>query len=284
MQFAKNLLSITKPGIVIANIITTSGGFIVASHGRDFNYFSYFFTILGMFFIISCGCVFNNYIDQDIDQLMQRTKKRVLAQKLISLKTAFYFGIILGIIGFIILLIFTNILSLIIALFGLFVYIILYSFWLKRCFIYAIIIGSISGGIPPVVGYCAATNSLDKIAIILFIILFFWQIPHSYSIGILYIKDYDTANIPIIYLIKNIKKTKIYILLSSLGFIFFTTIFYILEYKKISYILIPICIGIVWILIICKGFFVKNNIFWARNLFLITILTLIIINITMLIL
>ncbi len=95
----KNYFLIIKPKLILANLISLIGGFLLSSKGY-INYLMLINTVLGMFFIMASGCVLNNLIDRDIDSLMTRTKNRVLVNGLISEKNAVIYSIILNIIGF----------------------------------------------------------------------------------------------------------------------------------------------------------------------------------------
>nr|WP_230387387.1 UbiA family prenyltransferase [Piscirickettsia salmonis]QGN78963.1 Protoheme IX farnesyltransferase [Piscirickettsia salmonis]QGO32246.1 Protoheme IX farnesyltransferase [Piscirickettsia salmonis] len=92
------LLSVTKPGIIFGNIVTACGGYFLGSQG-SFSFITFVATIVGMSLVIACGCVINNCIDQDIDKLMARTKRRVSAQGLLSNANMILYGIALGVLG-----------------------------------------------------------------------------------------------------------------------------------------------------------------------------------------
>src|SRR5579863_10064329 len=95
-KMAKAHIVLTKPGIILGNIVTTAGGFALASQGNlDFRLF--FLTLVGLSFVIASSCVFNNYIDRHVDAKMARTKNRALATGEVSCKSAIIFGVILGI-------------------------------------------------------------------------------------------------------------------------------------------------------------------------------------------
>src|SRR3990167_2929530 len=145
---------------------------------------------------------------------MQRTKNRVLVTGLLSPQTAIVYGLLLGIIGLFLLFFQVNCLAGAVAAFGLFIYVIVYSLYAKRYSHAGTLIGAIAGAAPPVIGYCAATKGLfDIAAVIVFSILFFWQIPHSYAIAIYRLRDYSAASIPILPVRKNIYLTKFSMLL-----------------------------------------------------------------------
>ncbi len=267
--FLKNFISITKPGIIFGNLITVAAGFFLASKGI-LNYQLLLTVLLGVSLIIASGCVFNNYIDRDIDKIMERTKNRVLVKKLIPDKIAFAYAIILAILGTIVLYR-INLLIVLVALIGLFVYVVIYSLWLKRRSIYSTIVGSISGAIPPVIGYCAISNRLDLGAVILFFILSLWQIPHSYAIAIYRLNDYLKASIPVLPIKTSIYFTKINMLIYIIAFFIATSMLALFAYTGYIYFAVMTFLNIFWLKTAILGFKTKNDSFWARKMFIYSI-------------
>ncbi len=277
----KQFFSLTKPGIIFGNMITVIGGFLLGARG-EIHYGVFISTIGGIAFIIASGCVFNNYIDRDIDKLMERTKKRVLAQGLISGAIAIIYGIVLGVCGILLLYFMTNELSLIIACIGFLVYVGFYSLWLKRGSVYGTLIGSISGAVPPVVGYCAATNNFDMGAVTLFLILSIWQMPHSFAIAIYRFNDYLVAGIPVLPLKKGILFTKKIMLLYVILFFIAIIMLSILGYTGTLYLITATIIGIIWITLSLIGFKADvDNKIWARKMFIFSIINITLLSIMM---
>lgn len=267
----KNLFSLTKPGIIFGNIITTCGGFFLACNNNSFNSHLFIKTILGTIFIIASGCVLNNIIDKDIDALMERTKNRVLVKNLISVKIAFIFSNILAIIS---LFFFSNInvLCIYTGLFGLLIYVIVYSLYFKRKSVYGTLIGSISGAIPPLIGYVAISNKISLEAVLLFAILCLWQLPHSFAIAIYRFSDFKNAKIPLLPIIKGIDKTKLIMLIAII--LFSSTSIFLLFYSKfnIIFILIMSLFNFLWIYKSISGYNITDNLSWARNMFIFSII------------
>ena len=276
----KKFLTITKPGIIFGNLITVMGGFFLASQGRS-DFVLFLITLLGISLIIASGCVFNNYIDRDIDKLMERTKNRPLANGQMSPIIAILYGFILGLCGTLILYYYVNTLTTIIALIGLFVYVVIYSLWLKRSSVNGTLIGSISGAVPPLVGYCAVSNKVDTGAIILFIMLSIWQMPHSYAIAIYRFNDYKNANIPVLPVKSGIRTTKIHMLIYTILFAMVSLGLSIFHYTGIIYFFVVILLGINWILQASIGFTTNNDRTWARKMFIMSIIIITILSITM---
>ena len=178
----KRYYRLTKPGIVYGNSLAALGGFLLAAHGQV-ELARLAAAIIGLALIIASACVFNNFIDRDIDQLMARTKRRALATGRISGRAALIYGTLLGAAGAALLGLFTNLLTLALALTGWILYVVVYTYF-KRHTVYGTQIGSLSGAVPPVVGYAAVTGRLDLAALLLFGVMVIWQMPHFYAIAI----------------------------------------------------------------------------------------------------
>ena len=263
-------ISLTKPGIIFGNLITTVGGFyLVRPHA---NFLLLLFTLLGISLVIASGCVFNNYIDRDIDPLMERTKNRASALGLISTQKLLLFATLLGLCGFGILFFLTNALATFIAFIGFFFYSIVYSLYFKRSSVYGTAIGSISGAVPPVVGYCAASNSFDAGAIIIFLMLVIWQMPHSYAIAIYRLKDYIAAKIPVLPTQKSMRYTKMSMLVYVIIFSILSMLPTFFGYAGKYYLSVAIASSFYWIYLTVKGFAASDDALWARRNFLFSII------------
>jgi protoheme IX farnesyltransferase len=191
----KTYYHLTKPGIVYGNAIVALAAFIFGSH-TGINWLQLGLMLFGLAGIIGSACVFNNYYDRKMDAKMERTKKRALASGKINAHDAISFGVLLLILGTT-LLYFTNILTLAVALFGFIVYVFLYTPMKPRTGL-AVFVGAVAGATPPVIGYAAATNTIDIFAYLLFAFLFLWQIPHFFAIARYRYEEYQAANVPLL--------------------------------------------------------------------------------------
>lgn len=267
----KNYYQLTKPGIIFGNAVSVIAGFFLASKGHH-DWQLFLATLFGLSFVVASGCVFNNYIDRDIDQVMERTKNRPLARGAISPRVAIAYATILGLLGISILLVYVNLLSVLVSLVGLFVYVVAYSLWLKRTSWYGTIVGSISGAVPPVVGYLAVSNAIDAGAVILFLILVLWQMPHSFAIAIYRLTDYTKAKIPVLPVKKGIRITKLHMLVYVALFIMATLLLPVFSYVGYAYFFVMTLLGFAWLGLSVKGFWVTDDKLWARNMFVFSIL------------
>lgn len=260
-----NYYLLTKPGIILGNLITFAAGFLLASKGVvDFGLF--FVTLVGLTFTMASACVFNNYIDRKIDKKMERTKNRALVQGLISGRNAILFAILLGTLGILSLFLYTNLITVVVAAGGFFVYVVLYSLWKCRT-IYGTAIGSVAGAVPPVVGYCAVSNHFDAGALILFTMLVLWQMPHFFAIALFHFEDYVAASIPVLPVKKGILRTKIHMMLYILGFLLAAMLLTFFNYTGYVYLIVTISIGCLWLLVCMGGFKSKNDQLWGCHMF-----------------
>lgn len=273
----KTYYRLTKPGIIYGNAMTATAGFFLASKGH-ISLLLLISMLLGTSFVIASACVFNNYIDRGIDKKMDRTKNRALVTGKVPVKNALIFATFLGVLGVSILFLFINLMTLIVGVIGFFVYIVLYGYS-KRHSIHGTVIGSISGAMPPVAGYTAVTNRVDIGAILLFLILVFWQMPHFYAIAIYRLKDYAAAGIPVMPVKKGILNTKIQILIYILGFVIVGTLFTFFGYTGTGFLVIITLMGIVWLWLTIQGFFTKNSNLWARKMFFFSLIVTLIFSI-----
>ena len=263
---AKSYCLLMKPGIIFGNLITTAGGFALASKGALHGGL-FFATLLGLSLVIGSACAFNNYIDREADAQMARTKNRPLVRGDVSPKGALAFAAVLGFAGSGVLIALTNFLTLCIALFGFLVYVLLYSFS-KYHSIHGTLIGSIAGAVPPVVGYCALSNSLDVAAWILFGIIVAWQMPHFFAIAIYRLKDYEKAGIPVLPLQKGMLRTKVEMILYVIAFTAVSTLLTVCGYTGKGYLVIALALGILWLALGLQGLMRSDDIRWARKMFL----------------
>lgn len=267
----KQYLQVTKPGIIFGNLISVVGGFLLASKGV-IDYPLFLATLFGVSLVVASGCVFNNYIDRDIDCIMERTKNRVLVKGLIDPKVSLIYASILGIAGMLLLYVGANPLAMWLAVIGFVIYVGVYSLYMKRKSVYGTLIGSLSGAAPPVIGYCAVTGQFDMGALILLLIFSLWQMPHSYAIAIFRFKDYQAANIPVLPVIKGISVTKNHITLYILAFMVATLMLTLSGYAGYKYLVVAAAVSVWWLGMALRGYKATNDSVWARKLFVFSII------------
>lgn len=266
----KDYLLLTKPGIIMGNLIAASSGFFLASRG-NIDVALLVFVLLGTSLVIASGCVLNNAIDRDIDCKMNRTKNRALASGRLSVATAVVYGLLLGFLGFATLILQTNWVAVFFAALGFVVYVGLYSLRYKRSSVYGTLIGSLSGACPPVIGYVAVTNQFDIGAAILLLTFCLWQIPHSYAIAIYRFEDYRAAKIPVFPIEQGIQAARRHMIAYIIGFAIAALMLTYHGYVGNLYALIMGGCSLYWLYLAKIGYQPENERQWARKLFVFSI-------------
>ncbi len=237
----KHYLQLTKPGIIRGNLVAAAAGFFLASQGQiDWHLLAA--VCVGTTLIIASGCVFNNFIDRDIDAKMQRTCQRELVQKIVPVSHALALALVSGLTGFYILFEYTSLMAFGFGVLGFVVYVGFYTLYYKRQSVHGTLIGGLSGACPPVIGYCAVTNQFDAAGAILFVTFCIWQIPHSYAIAIYRFNDYKAASIPVLPIKAGINRARIHIIGYIVAFAIATSALTYMGYVGSWYAL---CMGLV---------------------------------------
>ena len=266
--FIADFKSLIKSGVLLANVLPVFSGFWSAIYITDAIFMDHFglflITMLGSTFVMAGALVINNWYDVDIDTVMARTKRRPTVTGHFSLKTVLYIGIICTILGFIFLA-FTTFEAVIYAFIGWFTYVVLYTLWSKRRYTINTVIGSVSGAVSPLIGWATIAPANHVVPIVLFLILFIFQMPHTYAIAIRKYEEYKAAGVAMLPVVRGIKITKIHFLIYIICLI---PLPFFLDELGTVYITISTLLNIGWLLLSIRGFKVKDDIKWARINFL----------------
>jgi heme o synthase len=238
---------LTKPRIQVLLLITTAGAMWIASHGHV-NPFLLLVTLLGGTLAASSANVFNCLIDRDIDLLMERTRRRPLPAGRIKPYQAALFATTLGISSFVVLALFANLFSALLAVLGIGFYVVIYTLWLKRSTTQNIVIGGAAGAIPPLVGWAAVTGDLSLSALVLFGIIFVWTPPHFWALAMMIREDYRKAGVPMLPVIVGDEATTKQIFWYTVALIPVTLTLYPLGTMGLIYLIAASGLGI-WFLI-----------------------------------
>lgn len=278
----KSYYQLAKPGIIYGNAITAAAGFFLASKG-DVDWLLFIAMLVGLSLVIGGSCVLNNYIDSDIDDKMERTKTRATVTGEISKKAALVYGFFLLLLGIIVLFIYTNPIALCAALVGVVSYVALYT-PMKRVSVHSTLVGGIAGAVPPVVGYCAVAGRFDLEALILFLILLFWQMPHFYAIAIYRRNDYAAASVPVLSVKKGNMAAKIQIMIYIVGFIIASASLTVFGFAGYIYLSVALVLGLVWLglgIYRFKSMGEADDVKWAKKMFFFSLIVIILLSIAL---
>jgi len=194
-------VSLAKPRIIPLLLITALGGMMMAERGWPSTGLV-ILTLLGGALAAAGAGAINCWIDRDIDGEMLRTRRRPLPDGRIAPAHALLFGIVLGLIAFVVLAFWVNVLAATLAISGLLFYVFVYTLWLKRSTVQNIVIGGAAGAIPPVVGWAAVTHRVDLTAVYLFAVIFLWTPPHFWALALRLRGDYARAKVPMLPVVR----------------------------------------------------------------------------------
>lgn len=276
----KDLVALTKPRIIRLNLIAAFGGYWVASKW-DPDIWILIWMLVGSTLTMASSCVFNNYWDRELDLKMERTRDRALPQKRLAPSLVLGYGLALGAAGLAVLFLLVNPLTGWLGLLGMFVYIVVYTMWLKRSSTWSTSVGGVSGAMPPVIGYCAVTNEVDAGAWILFALLFLWQPAHFWSLAIRRKEEYKAAGFPLLPVVKGVTRTKWQMLPYILLLIPASVLMYHYDYAGIYFLILSVGIAAIWFVHAVSGLRAKDDEKWAKRDFMISINYLMIMFLTM---
>ncbi|MFC4103053.1 heme o synthase [Paenibacillus xanthanilyticus] len=279
----KEYVALTKPGLLRLNAFAAFGGFWVASKW-DIDWLLLLYMLIGTTFTMASACVINNYWDRELDKKMERTQKRALAEGRLKPGTVLAYGIALGVIGLAILFALDALLGWL-GVLGIFVYVVIYTMWLKRSSTWSTSIGGISGAMPPVIGYCAVTGEVDMGAWLLFALLFLWQPPHFWSLAIRRVEEYRAAGFPLLPVVKGVRRTKLQMLPYIVLLVPNVILLYTYGYVGLVFLIVGALCGIAWLVQTFMGFgkegeretkWAKVNFFFSINYLMIVFLLMIV--------
>lgn len=219
----KDLLMLTKPVVVALLLVTTFAGMVIG--GKSWPAVSLtLWTLVGGFLAAGGSGAINQYIDRYDDQKMQRTQKRPIPAGRLTPAEGLAFGVGATLASFFFMVGFVNFLAALLTLAGIIYYVLLYSIFLKKTTVQNIVIGGGAGAIPPLVGWAAATGSLNIPSLFLFAVVFMWTPPHFWALALVRRKDYARAGVPMLPVVRGEKETRWQIFIYTIELVLLTLI------------------------------------------------------------
>ena len=228
-------IALMKPRVMSLVIFTAITG-IVLSPG-NVNLVESIVTIICVAVASGASAAINMWYDRDIDSLMTRTINRPIVTGYIIPEEALAFGIILAFFSCFILFVCVNFITGILTVASIFIYVFIYTMWLKRISVQNIVIGGAAGAIPPMIGYSASNGAVDTFSIMMFLIIFLWTPPHFWSLAILRKNEYEKCGVPMMPVIKGEQYTNKLILIYTILTFVSSLMPFFLGYLKLPYLL-----------------------------------------------
>ncbi|MGB0495211.1 MAG: heme o synthase [Kangiellaceae bacterium] len=245
----KDYLELTKPKVVFLLLVTAVVGMFMATPGMVPVDILLVATI-GIGFASGGAAVVNHVVDQKIDAIMARTHKRPVATGKISDTQAIIFAAVLSISSLVILYFYINPLTALLTVFGLVGYAFVYTMYLKRATPQNIVIGGLSGAIPPLLGWTSVTGGSGEIhphALLLVLIVFVWTPPHFWALAIFRRDEYAKADIPMLPVTHGIDFTKTNIILYTILLIFAGLLPYLVHMSGLIYLVVSSILGLIFL-------------------------------------
>jgi len=189
-----DFVELTKPRIAVLVLFTVAvGGLLAATAPYDLTQLGH--ALVGTALVAAGASALNQWMERGTDGLMRRTENRPLPAGRLASAEVLGFGIVLSVLGlgYMFILMAHPLAGALTAL-TLVSYVFVYT-PLKRKTTLNTLIGAVPGALPPVIGWAAMTGSLDRVAGILFLIVFLWQVPHFLAIAWMYREDYGRAGL-----------------------------------------------------------------------------------------
>ena len=250
----KDLFILIKVRITLLVLVTSYLGYYLGLRFIGFqmieidSILTFFHLVIGVFLTASASSILNQFIEIELDAKMERTHLRPLPNNRINKNLALLLGLFLSIIGVLYLYILVNAITSFIAFLTIFSYVCIYTPSKTRSK-WNTVIGSFPGALPPVGGWTAATGEVDLPALILFSILFCWQIPHFLSLAIIYKDDYKKAGFKMLPSIsENLDSTLFQIVFFIMALIGSSIGIFLLNLTSFVYMLGAVLLGVIFLI------------------------------------
>lgn len=242
----KAFLMLNKPVIVVLLLVTTYAGMVVGAKQIP-GFWLTLWTMVGGALAAGGASALNQVIDREIDGRMQRTAKRPIPSGSLTPAEGLAYGLGACLAAFFILAGFVNLLAAVLSLAGMVYYVLLYSVWLKHATVQNIVIGGGAGAIPPLVGWAAATGSLNIPSLFLFAIIFMWTPPHFWALAIVRKSDYARAGVPMLPVVEGERKTRLQIFIYTLELVGLTLLMPIFNMAGSLFLISALVLGL-WLI------------------------------------
>ena len=242
-----------KFNISILVMVTSYIGYYLGLRSRDLfmieyeSWYTLFLLLIGTFLSSSGAGVMNQYMERNYDSKMERTKTRPIPNNDISSRNALFIGLFLCFVGPFFFYYFINFFTCLISFSTIFIYLFIYT-PSKRYTSLNTIIGSIPGALPPVGGWAAATGNISSESLMLFSVLFCWQIPHFLSLAIIYKDDYSRGGFKMLPSItKNVNYVTFQILFFTMALLYTSIGIYSMGITSYVYAIGALVLGIIFL-------------------------------------
>jgi len=250
--------NLTKPKVVLLIMFTAVVGMLLAGI-ETVPLSQSLAAIVGIALAAASGAAINHWVDQKIDEIMERTKDRPIPQGDMSPAKALTFALSLALIAMVLLIVWVNTLTAVLTFISLVGYAVVYTVFLKRATPHNIVLGGAAGAAPPLLGWVAITNQVNTEAILLFLIIFIWTPPHFWALAIRRKNEYAKAGIPMLPVTHGVKYTKLLILLYTFMLLSVSLLPFVIKMSGLIYLVAAVILGLGFVFFAWKLYIDEKN-------------------------
>ena len=214
----REYLEVSTPRIVVVLVITAVTSMLAASRfdntpevGWDISMWNLLFLVISGTLASMGSSALNHYYDRDIDKVMQRTSKRPIPSGKLLPQNVLLYGLLLSAVSVFLAVLTLNLVTASMIALGIFIYVVVYTIWLKRNNPSNIVIGGFAGSAASMAGWSAATGSIDLLGFLVGLLVFLWTPAHFWCLAIKAREEYVTVNVPMLPVLVGNQKTATYI-------------------------------------------------------------------------
>ncbi len=264
MLTVRDLIALTKPRITLMVLVTAAGGMWLAPGSLDPAAMAVMLLTTGM--VVGAANTLNCYLERDSDRLMARTANRPLPDRRLDPSWALGLGVAMGLFAVPALVVAVNAVTGLLGAIALLSYVAIYT-PMKQHTPAALFVGALPGALPPLMGWTAVTGQVSGPGLVLFGVLFFWQIPHFIAISVFRQEEYERAGLKVLPSVRGIRSAKV------------QSSFYASALWVVSLLLVPyglagslylfaaVTLGAYFFWAAVRGFWVTDDDGWAKKLF-----------------
>ena len=264
MLTVRDLVALTKPRITMMVLVTAAGGMWLAPGSLDLGSVLVMLLTTGM--VVGAANTLNCYLERDSDRLMPRTAKRPLPDRRLAPSWALTLGIVMGLFAVPTLTLAVNPTTGLLGAIALVRYVAIYT-PMKQYTPAALFVGALPGALPPLMGWTAVTGSVAAPGLVLFGILFFWQIPHFIAISVFRQEEYERAGLKVLPSVRGIRTAKVQATIYAGALWAVSLLLVPYGLAGMIYLGAAVLLGGYFFWAAVRGFWVEDSDAWAMKLF-----------------
>lgn len=264
MLTARDLIALTKPRITLMVLVTAAGGMWLAPGALEPAATAIMLLTTGM--VVGAANTLNCYLERDSDRLMARTANRPLPDRRLEPSWALMLGVAMGLFAVPTLALAVNPVTGFLGAIALFSYVAIYT-PMKQHTPAALFVGALPGALPPLMGWTAVTGSIAAPGLVLFGVLFFWQIPHFIAISVFRQDEYERAGLKVLPSVRGIRSAKVQSTICAVALWVVSLLLVPYGIAGSIYLVAALGLGGHFLWVAARGFWVGDDDAWAKKLF-----------------